>query len=149
MTDNEKGKRAWALVLSERSSNSVSVVRVSDQLLKCFKALDWFSDTHLSDFFSFLQFMVQGFPTQFLIGRSSHKILKKCFTLKKIYVYYVYSSFINQLNLKVTNSSTKTTKNLIDNKGVEYLNGEQTWAVIFAWCFPHVWETHRGCSLEL
>ena len=41
-------------------------------------------------------------------------------------MHYVYSSFINQLNPKVTNSSTKTTKNLIDNKGVEYLNGEQT-----------------------
>ena len=48
-----RGKRAWAPVLSERSSNSVSVVRVIDQLFKCFKAIDWFSDTHLSDFFHF------------------------------------------------------------------------------------------------
>ena len=80
--------------------------------------------------------MVQGFPTQFLIGRSSHKILKKCFTLKKIYVHYVYSSFINQLNPKVTNSSTKTTENLINNKGVENLNGDQAWAVILCVMFP-------------
>ena len=58
-------KRTWALVLSERSSNSVSVVRVVDQLFKCFKVLDWFSDTHLSDFFHSYNLWFKDFQHNF------------------------------------------------------------------------------------
>ena len=56
---------SFAPVLSERSSNSVTVVRVIDQLLKCFKVLDRFSDTHLSDFFHSYNLWFKDFQHNF------------------------------------------------------------------------------------
>ena len=86
----------------------------------------------------------------------------KCFALKK--KKSIITSFINRLNPKITNSWTKTTENLINNKGVEYLNRDQTWAVIFCvmfssclknslWLFSRIitgvfWE-HAHCTLLL
>ena len=65
MTANDKEKELEHQFLSERSSNSVSVVRVIDQLFKCFEALDWFSDTHLSDFFHSYNLWFKDFQHNF------------------------------------------------------------------------------------
>ena len=48
-----------------------------ESLINCSNVLKPSIDSQtLTRFLSLLQFMVQGFPTQFLIGRSSQKILK-------------------------------------------------------------------------
>ena len=56
---------SFAPVLSERSLNSVTVVRVIDQLLKFFKVLDRFSDTHLSEFFHSYNLWFKDFQQNF------------------------------------------------------------------------------------
>ena len=56
----------------KRTLFELSVVWL-ESLINCSNV---FKPSTLTRFLSLLQFMVQGFPTQFLIGRSSQKILK-------------------------------------------------------------------------
>ena len=56
----------------KRALFKLSVVWL-ESLINCSNVL---KPSTLTRFLSLLQFMVQGFPTQFLIGRSSQKILK-------------------------------------------------------------------------
>ena len=82
--DSGNPHKKWRITTRKKSLSTsfkralfeLSVVWL-ESLINCSNVLKPLIDSQtLTRFLSLLQFMVQGFPTQFLIGRSSQKILK-------------------------------------------------------------------------